>query len=87
MPQLSPGTNMKCALLALLVGSMGSAKPAVLLELQFARRVLLVLGRSVITLLALGARQGDYVSHFLFPLNEPGRALSPPTPSLTRLSS
>jgi len=45
---------------------MDAAKATVLLELQLLRRVFLVLGGRIISLLALGAGKRDYVSHDLF---------------------
>jgi hypothetical protein len=48
-----------------LVESVTAAEAAVLLELQFLRRLLLVLRRLVVPLLALAADQRDVVSHFI----------------------
>jgi hypothetical protein len=47
---------------------MGTAEAAVFLELQLLRRVLLVLGRRVVSLLALRAGKGNDISHVIFPL-------------------
>ena len=47
---------------------MGTAEAAVLLELQLLRRILLVLGGGIVSLLALGAGEGDDVSHCVLPL-------------------
>jgi hypothetical protein len=46
----------------------GTAESAVFLELQLLRRVLLILGRGVVSLLALGAGKGNDVSHLFRPL-------------------
>jgi hypothetical protein len=40
-----------------------AAEAAILLELQLVRSILLVLGRSVVALLALGAGKSHYVAH------------------------
>jgi hypothetical protein len=55
-------------LLAFLVWSVGAAEAAEFLELQLLRRVLLVFGGRIISLLALGAGKRDDVSHFYLPL-------------------
>jgi hypothetical protein len=47
---------------------MGAAEAAVFLELQLLRRILLVLGGGIVSLLALSAGKGDNVSHFFLPL-------------------
>ena len=66
-------------LLGFLVRSMGPAEAAVLLELQFLRRVFLVLGGGIVSLLALGAGKGDDVSHCFFPLDDmEGRFMNRP---------
>jgi len=49
---------------------MGTAEAAILLELQLLRRVLLVLGGGIVSLLALGAGEGDDVSHCVLPLDD-----------------
>jgi hypothetical protein len=49
---------------------MGTAEAAVLLELQLLRRILLVLGSGIVSLLALGAGKGDDVSHCFIPLDD-----------------
>ena len=53
----------RAELLGFPVRRMLSAEPAVLAELQFVRSILLILCRSVITLLALGASQGNDIPH------------------------
>jgi hypothetical protein len=44
------------------------AEPAVLVELQLLRGVLLVLGSGIVALFALGATKGDDVSRHVFVL-------------------
>jgi hypothetical protein len=53
---------------------MGAAKAAKFLELQLLRRILFVLRRSIVSLLALGAGKGNDVSHFILPLFQYVRA-------------
>jgi len=48
------------------VRSMGPAEAAVLLELQLLRGSLLVFRSSVVSLLTLGAGEGNNVSHYAF---------------------
>jgi len=55
-------------LLAFLMWSVSAAEAAVLFEFQLLRRVLLVFGGCIITLLALGAGKRDDVSHCFLPL-------------------
>jgi hypothetical protein len=42
---------------------MGSAKPAILFELKFLRRISLVLGGSIISILTLGTTKSYDISH------------------------
>jgi hypothetical protein len=61
-------------LLGLFVDRVLAAETAILLELQLVGSILLVLGRRVVALLALGAGKSHYVAH-LFTLGAPpGRA-------------
>ena len=50
-------------LLRLLVWSMTPTERTVFFELEFIRRVLLVLGRRIVTTLTSTTCEGDYVSH------------------------
>jgi hypothetical protein len=52
-------------LLRFLVGRVLAAEPTELGQFELARSVLLVLGGVVVLLLALGARHGDLVAHFI----------------------
>lgn len=52
-------------LLGFLVGSVLAAETAILIKLQLVRSILLVLGRCIVSLLALGASESDDVTHRL----------------------
>jgi hypothetical protein len=58
------------------------AEAAVFLELQLLRRVSLVLRCRVVSLLALGAGQGDDISHCGFPFSIRRGDSTPPHPDI-----
>ena len=68
MPPKDDTTKRERCLLGFPMDRMGTAKPAVFLELKLLRRVLLILGGRIVSLLALGAGKRNDVSHCSLPL-------------------
>jgi hypothetical protein len=48
------------------MGSVLTAEPTILIELQFVRSIFLIFGGGIVPLLAFGAGEGDDITHSIF---------------------